>query len=43
MHYSIVKNTTFNGIKLPSLGILRKDGKFEVVKKFNYSDYKRRN
>ena len=43
MHYSIVKNTTFNGIKLPSLGILRKNGKFEIVKKFNYSDYKRRN
>ncbi len=43
MHYTIVKNTTFNGVRLPSFGILRKNGKFEIIKKFNYSDYKRRN
>ncbi len=42
MHYTIVKNTTFNGVKLPSLGILRKDGNFEVIKSFGYDDYKRR-
>ncbi len=42
MHYTIVKNTTFNGVRLPSLAILRKNGNFEVVKSFNYSDYKRR-
>ncbi len=43
IHYSIVKNTTFNGIKLPSLGILRKNGDFEVVKSFDYLSYKSRN
>ncbi|NOX15171.1 MAG: carboxynorspermidine decarboxylase [Epsilonproteobacteria bacterium] len=43
IHYSIVKNTTFNGIKLPSLAILRKDGSFQVVKDFKYEEYKNRN
>ncbi len=42
MHYTIVKNTTFNGIPLPSIGILRKDAEIEIVKKFGYEDYKRR-
>jgi len=42
MHYTFVKNTTFNGLRLPSLGILRENGEFEVVKSFDYSDYKRR-
>ncbi len=43
MHYSIVKNTTFNGIKLPTLAIKRKDGSVDVVKEFGYRDYKYRN
>jgi carboxynorspermidine decarboxylase len=43
IHYTIVKNTTFNGIKLPDLGVLRKNGKFEVVKTFGYEEYRRRN
>ncbi len=42
MHYTFVKNTTFNGLRLPSLGILKEDGKFEIVKSFGYNDYKRR-
>ncbi len=43
IHYTIVKNTSFNGIKLPSLTILKKNGEFEVVKTFVYEDYKSRN
>lgn len=43
IHYTIVKNTTFNGIKLPDLAIQKKDGTIEVVKKFGYEEYKRRN
>ncbi|NLC27647.1 MAG: carboxynorspermidine decarboxylase [Campylobacteraceae bacterium] len=43
IHYTIVKNTTFNGIKLPDLGVLRKNGEFEVVKYFGYEEYRRRN
>jgi len=42
IHYTFVKNTTFNGIKLPSLAILRQDGKLEIVKDFGYEDYKGR-
>lgn len=42
IHYTIVKNTTFNGIELPSLSVL-KDGKFRVLKEFSYKDFKERN
>jgi carboxynorspermidine decarboxylase len=42
IHYTFVKNTTFNGIKLPSLVILRKDSKMELIKEFGYNDYKNR-
>ncbi len=42
IHYTFVKNTTFNGIKLPSLAIKRKDGTMEVVKEFSYEDYRDR-
>ena len=42
IHYTFVKNTTFNGIKLPSLVILRKNGRREIIKFFKYEDYKQR-
>lgn len=42
IHYTFVKNTTFNGIKLPSLAILRKDGNLDLIKEFGYDEYKRR-
>lgn len=41
MHYTIVKNTTFNGVELPSFGIV--DGDFKLLKKFDYMDFKERN
>ena len=43
IHYTIVKNNTFNGIPLPSLGILRRNGEFNIIKRFGYEDYKHRN
>lgn len=43
MHYTIVKNTTFNGIKLPDLALLTKDGDYKVLKHFGYEEYRRRN
>ena len=43
IHYTIVKNTTFNGIRLPSLAVLKKDGTLKVVKEFSYEDYRDRN
>lgn len=38
--YSFVKNTTFNGIPLPNIGILDKNGIYRVVKTFGYDDFK---
>ena len=40
--YSMVKNNTFNGTPLPSIVLRRKDGKYELVKQFGYSDFKER-
>ncbi len=43
IHYTIVKNNLFNGIPLPSLAILKKNGKLKIVREFGYDDYKKRN
>lgn len=42
IHYTFVKNTTFNGIKLPSLVLKRENGHIELIKEFGYKDYKER-
>jgi carboxynorspermidine decarboxylase len=42
IHYTFVKNTTFNGIKLPDLAIYSKDNQFKVVKRFGYENYQNR-
>ena len=42
IHYTIVKNTTFNGIKLPDLAVEKEDGTIEIVRKFGYETYKNR-
>ena len=42
IHYTMVKTTTFNGINLPSIGTLNKNGEFLLNKRFGYSDYKSR-
>ena len=40
IHYTMVKTTFFNGVEHPSIGIIRKDGRFELVRKFEYEDFK---
>jgi len=40
--YSMVKNTTFNGMSLPAIAIQKKDGDCEVVREFGYGDFKMR-
>ena len=40
--YTMVKNNTFNGMPLPDIALLRKDGMCEVVKRFGYQDFKER-
>ena len=42
MQYTTVKNTTFNGVPLPNIGILHENGKYELIKKFNYKDFEDR-
>ncbi|MGD9970322.1 MAG: carboxynorspermidine decarboxylase [Sulfuricurvum sp.] len=42
IHYTFVKNTTFNGIKLPSLAIWTKEGTLQLVHEFGYEEYKNR-
>jgi carboxynorspermidine decarboxylase len=42
IHYTMVKTTAFNGVQHPSIGIWTKDGKFKLLKKFGYEDYKNR-
>ncbi|MGH6814668.1 MAG: carboxynorspermidine decarboxylase, partial [Hyphomicrobiaceae bacterium] len=42
MQYSFVKNTTFNGTPLPDLAVLYEDGNYEVVRTFDYEDYRTR-
>lgn len=42
-HYTMVKNTTFNGMKLPSIVLYRpEERRLEVVREFGYEDYKMR-
>lgn len=42
-HYTMVKNTTFNGVALPSiLTYDSKSGNLQLVRKFGYEDYKGR-
>ncbi len=42
MHYTMVKATTFNGINLPSIAILKEDKAIEIIRKFGYEDFKNR-
>lgn len=42
MQYSFVKNTTFNGTPLPDLAMLHEDGRYEVVRTFDYQAFRTR-
>ena len=42
IHYSFVKNTTFNGVNLPSLAIWTVAGELEIVRRFGYEDFRDR-
>lgn len=40
--YSMVKNNTFNGMPLPDIDVMDKNGNCRVVKRFGYEDFKSR-
>jgi carboxynorspermidine decarboxylase len=42
LHYTMVKTTFFNGVEHPSIGVLRKDGSFDLIKEFTYEEFKAR-
>ena len=42
-HYTMVKTTTFNGVRLPSIGhVDPKTGETTIVRRFGYEDYRTR-
>ncbi|MGC9515323.1 carboxynorspermidine decarboxylase [Methanocrinis sp.] len=41
-HYTMVKNTTFNGMRLPTIAIRDLRGEIRVVRRFGYEDYRSR-
>ena len=41
-HYTMVKNNTFNGVRLPSIAIADNAGNIRIVRKFGYEDYRNR-
>lgn len=40
--YTMVKNNTFNGMKLPDIVLQKRDGNYELIKSFGYEDFKMR-
>lgn len=40
--YSMVKNNTFNGMPLPSIAVMDREGDCQVIRSFGYEDFKNR-
>lgn len=40
-HYTMVKNNMFNGVNLPSIGIMEEDN-VKIIREFTFDDYKNR-
>lgn len=41
-HYTMVKTTTFNGVKHPAIALQHLDGKLEILREFGYADFRDR-
>ena len=42
-HYTMVKTTTFNGVRLPSIALYDpRDDSYRVQRRFDYQDYRNR-
>ena len=39
IHYTTVKTTIFNGVSHPSIGIVKENGEFVLLKQFTHQDY----
>ena len=42
IHYTMVKSNMFNGVQHPAIGIWKTDNTFQLIRHFNYADYKSR-
>ncbi|MGY6554977.1 MAG: carboxynorspermidine decarboxylase [Wenzhouxiangella sp.] len=42
IHYTMVKTSTFNGVRHPAIGMWTVDGRAEVFREFDYFDFKNR-
>ena len=40
--YSMVKNNTFNGMRLPDIVLEEENGEYEIIRTFGYNDFKSR-
>lgn len=41
-HYTMVKNTTFNGVPLPAISLYQPESGLSVIRTFGYEDYRNR-
>jgi len=41
-HYTMVKTSTFNGVKHPAIALQHEDGRIEVLRRFGYPDFRDR-
>jgi len=41
-HYTMVKTTTFNGVKHPPIALQHDDGSLEILREFTYADFRDR-
>ena len=41
-HYTMVKTTTFNGVKHPAIALQHENGEVEVIREFRYDDFEAR-
>ncbi len=41
-HYTMVKTTTFNGVKHPPIALLHSDGRIETIREYSYADFRDR-
>ncbi len=42
IHYTLVKSSMFNGVPHPSIGMWCENGKFKLLREYDYLDYKNR-
>lgn len=42
IHYTTVKTNMFNGVSHPAIAMLREDGIVDILKEYNYDDYRER-